>query len=392
MQRERLQKGNLILNQNGTKWFLRYRISEIVNGQEVRKQRYEFLCNRDAEHDRKSAKALKQKVLARMTEINGQKPSEHLSVDAFWQKYYIPWAQHQYRKSTFSTAMQNYKQYIKPRIGEMALADLRPGKAQLMLEELGRKYTMHTLARVKQVCTSIFRRAVVHELIETNPWLQINLGEIKAKTSPNLVGKRQPFYSINETMAVLHALGNDTEAKLVFALSAIMALRPEESSALMWSDISGGQLFIQRTCVKGDIQGTKTDAATDKLPLIGPVKSLLAQWCSECQEQPWWPANGWMFPDHRMRPLRDIQQFARKRIRDVIVPKGLPWKSLYAGRRGAATAIIDLANGNYHSGQELLRHSNANTTLRSYKQTTGNNLRDAIGLFEQRLLEAATQG
>jgi hypothetical protein len=41
---------------------------------------------------------------------------------------------------------------------------------------------------------------------------------------------------------------------------------------------------------------------------------------------------------------------------------------LYAGRRGAGTAIIALTNGNAAIGQALLRHKNMSTTLTFYKK------------------------
>jgi integrase len=245
-----------------------------------------------------------------------------------------------------------------------------------MLEELGRKHAKSTLYTIKRVCVSIFDRAIVaHDLIDVNPWSQIKLKPIKAQPSPHLVGKRQPLYTIEETMAILKALGGDTQAKLVFALSAIAALRPEETAALQWPDIVDDHwLFIQRTTVRGDIQSTKTDAATDRIPLIEPVRGLLVQWFVECKAQPWWEANlaGWMFPNSKMEPLHRIDDFARKRIGDVIEAQGLEWKSLYAGRRGAITTIIDLDSGNYHSGQELA-------------------VENGMRLFEQKLLEAGKE-
>jgi len=44
------------------------------------------------------------------------------------------------------------------------------------------------------------------------------------------------------------------------------------------------------------------------------------------------------------------------------------WKGLYAGRRGACTAVIEAAGGNYAVAQALLRHKTMDTTLRVYKK------------------------
>jgi hypothetical protein len=47
---------------------------------------------------------------------------------------------------------------------------------------------------------------------------------------------------------------------------------------------------------------------------------------------------------------------------------GVQWKTLYAGRRGAATAVIEKNNGNLAMGQALLRHKSQITTATFYKK------------------------
>jgi hypothetical protein len=47
---------------------------------------------------------------------------------------------------------------------------------------------------------------------------------------------------------------------------------------------------------------------------------------------------------------------------------GVTWKGLYAGRRGAVTAIIKATNGNYAAAQRIDRHKSMTTTLNVYKK------------------------
>jgi hypothetical protein len=53
-----------------------------------------------------------------------------------------------------------------------------------------------------------------------------------------------------------------------------------------------------------------------------------------------------------------------------VVPKGsgVQWKTLQAGRRDSATAVIEKNNGNLAIGQALLRHKNQITTATFYKK------------------------
>jgi len=62
------------------------------------------------------------------------------------------------------------------------------------------------------------------------------------------------------------------------------------------------------------------------------------------------------------RPLETHVEGKTKRIPCDKTPKpsGVAWKSLYAGRRCAATAVIEANNGNLAIGQALLRHKSQN--------------------------------
>jgi integrase len=86
---------------------------------------------------------------------------------------------------------------------------------------------------------------------------------------------------------------------------------------------------------------------------------------------------GWVFPHERGNP-QDLKDTVARTIRPVVQRAGLVWKGLYAGRRGAATAIIGLTNGNYAAAQELLRHKHMSTTLQFYKKQTATALGDGL--------------
>ena len=50
------------------------------------------------------------------------------------------------------------------------------------------------------------------------------------------------------------------------------------------------------------------------------------------------------------------------------VTKEVKWKGLYAGRRSAATNVIEQTGGDFAVAQQLLRHKSATTTLTFYKK------------------------
>ena len=71
---------------------------------------------------------------------------------------------------------------------------------------------------------------------------------------------------------------------------------------------------------------------------------------------------------------------------------GVTWKGLYAGRRGACTAIVEATNGNYAVAQAVLRHKTMDTTLRVYKkQITPQGLLAGMKLFQKSLNGKTTE-
>jgi integrase len=100
------------------------------------------------------------------------------------------------------------------------------------------------------------------------------------------------------------------------------------------------------------------------------------------------PKEGYVFPSRNDTPV-DLHNLIARVIRPHVegpaykskgkaqpcvrcgrVPKasGVRWKTLYAGRRGAATAVIEKNNGNLAIGQALLRHKSQITTATFYKK------------------------
>ena len=70
------------------------------------------------------------------------------------------------------------------------------------------------------------------------------------------------------------------------------------------------------------------------------------------------------------------------------IPKtsGVKWAGLYAGRRGACTAVIEATGGNYAVAQALLRHKKMTTTLNVYKkQITPDAYKAGMKLFQKSL-------
>src|SRR5438874_525652 len=92
------------------------------------------------------------------------------------------------------------------------------------------------------------------------------------------------------------------------------------------------------------------------------VPALIEQYRAEKMPKRFSTRRGYeSFPSNRgSRPL-NISQFAQRTIAPLLKLKDIAWHGLYAGRRGAATLLLQLT-GNAVASQYLLRHRNIATT------------------------------
>ena len=121
--------------------------------------------------------------------------------------------------------------------------------------------------------------------------------------------------------------------------------------------------------MQGEVTTTKNKWRAASVPIIDQVRVPLELWRGKCEAK----ADGdWLFGDLHNMVARVIKPHTigdRKCVPCDKTPKasGVAWKGLYAGRRGAVTAIIE-ATGNVAVAQRLARHKTADTTLRVYNK------------------------
>jgi integrase len=121
---------------------------------------------------------------------------------------------------------------------------------------------------------------------------------------------------------------------------------------------------------------TKTASSVASLPLIGPVVIPLALWRQKRAN----PTEGWVFPNSKGKPV-DLRSVVSRTILPTLTKKKIAWKTLYAGRRGAATILTQLT-GDALAAKELLRHKNLAVTTDKYVKAIPEALMKGIKLLE----------
>jgi integrase len=361
------------------KFYVQYRV--VVNGKRV--QRSHFLCTKDDRHRSKADRSVKLLRDEHMLGVNAQQaeqsPNRDMRVVDFWEKVYLPYCEEivqltgKPRKtpSTVRGYKQIWRQHLKSHFGNLTLQEYSPHMGTAFLDSLTSDQGKATLRHIKACATSLFKRAVNKQHIKVNPWHDVQMPDDAVESAPTL------HYTVEEAEDIISALVDRVDCQLIMSLACFLGLRPGEIAALKWEDFDGENVHIRRSVVRGIVGTPKTKESIASLPLIDRVRIPLELWRQKSPD-----TSGWVFPSVNNTPI-DLHNLVARVIRPALEAKELVWKGMYAGRRGAGTAIIALTNGNAAVGQALLRHKNMSSTLTFYKkQIPAADLRAGMKLLE----------
>ncbi|MGH9499632.1 MAG: tyrosine-type recombinase/integrase [Terriglobales bacterium] len=354
-------------------WHVRYYATEVVNGAKTRTQKSHRLC--DAKnHTKTEAGDLAHEFLRSVklsTPVEGD-----ITVREFWD-HYIAYCEEtvpltklpRLKPSTTRGYRQIWNQHLRDHFADVTLREYSADRAADFLESLTGTQCLTTLKHIRAVGGSIFKRALKERRVKANPWSNVAMPEDAISSDET------EHYTLEETEDIVSALVDHVDAQIVMVLACWMGLRPGEIAALKWQDFDAKQVHIRRSVVRGVVASPKTKDAVASLPLLNQVRVPLELWRQKNGN----PTEGWVFPSARDTPV-DLHNLAARVIRPHIegtecvrcesTPKALKtrWKSLYSGRRGAITAIIELNDGDAALGQAWARHRSMATTLKFYKK------------------------
>jgi integrase len=355
-----------------------------------------------AVHDlqRETMAGLRAKI-ERAEPSNGSATSD-MRVTDFWEQVYLPYleeivtltGQPRRKPSTVRGFKQIWNQHLKRHFGTGTLRDYEPAMGNRFLRTLTSTQGKSTLKHVKALGSALFGHAVEEEIIKVNPWREVKIPKDAVESEAT------KHYTLAEVEDIISALVDHVDCQLVMALACFLGLRPGEIAALKWEDFDKDTVSIRRSVVRGVVGTPKTPESLATLPLPSQVKVPLTLWRGKSQsesvsEKPK-HNEGYVFESKNGTPV-DLHNLTSR----VIVPhvngdrkcvvcdktpkalKDVKWKTLYAGRRCAATAVIEANNGNLAIGQALLRHKSQITTATFYKKAvTPETLRNGMKMLE----------
>jgi integrase len=331
------------------------------------------LADKDREHNSATCKAVRLLRDAELMKVKTASPvtGEELKIVDFWAAQYLPYCEKEWkgtgmRPTTIRGFNQMWNQHLKAHFGTITLQKYTPDMARRFLSSLKTKQGKNTLKHIRGLASAMFSEAIERGLLNSvNPW-HVKIPKDCKDT------KATEHYTMEEAENLITALVEHVDAQLVIALSCFLGLGPAEISGLKWGDIDADWIHIRRNRpAHGEVGPPKTKERMAPVPIIDQVRVPLELWRAKCGNT---DGEDWVIVDlpNMINRVLKPHVMGGKRCwgceKTPSKASGVMWKGLYAGRRGAVTAIIEATGGNYAVAQAIARHKSMTTTLNVYKK------------------------
>jgi integrase len=151
--------------------------------------------------------------------------------------------------------------------------------------------------------------------------------------------------------------------KAVIATASFAGLREGELRGLEWTDYTGSSLNVNRSVWKNFVNGPKTRASAQSVPVIRQLAEILDTYRSSMGD----PQSGVMFHTGAGQHL-DIDKLVLKFVRPVARSLDIDWYGLHGFRRGIASNLYELG-ADEKIVQRVLRHTKSHVTKDRYIKT-----------------------
>lgn len=180
--------------------------------------------------------------------------------------FYFDNYKHDVREHTYKRNCLHFNNHILPYFSNDLIKDITPMKLEEWQNRLKLNYKIQTIKKFRSILYSIFEKAYLNNIIDTNPLSKVKL--LAKSRSFNLKENEIDPFSNNDINIVLDSVNGYMHnfIKLMYSTG----MRPGEIIALTWADIDFEKRLIKvnKTIVSGKVGDVKTISSIREIDML----------------------------------------------------------------------------------------------------------------------------
>jgi len=306
---------------------------------------------------------------ARVSAVSQQqrRPQVSMTLSEFVRAEWKPNAALALKKSSMRIYSYQLEKHILPTLGGLPVRNIGVAQIEACLSRLKQKgHATSTLRSVRATFATVLRSAVKRGHLEKNPAHGIVIREGDSK-------KERRFYSVDQVRMLLGVLTEPCAS--VVAVAVLTGMRIGEILALRWKRIDplGATLEVAENYSSGEFGSPKTKSSQRVLPISSALRRVLEN--QHARMNPTSPEE-LVFRTPSGTPLNDKNLYNRE-LAPACDRIGQPRVSWHSFRHTHQTLLHD-SGASLKTSQELLGHSDLETTLNVYTHTVSDSQRNAV--------------
>lgn len=308
-----------------------------------------------------------------------------MSLNEYLDKWLAESAKPRLREATFDSYQFHLKRYVREKLGNRKLSDIKPFDIQKLYNQLTENgYSPRTVRYVHAILSSAFSQSVKWQMLIANPCNIVDL--------PRQQKTEMKAFSPEQAKRFLEAAKDDKHG-LIFAFALASGMRPEEYLALQWKDIDFEKhtATVQRTLIwrKGGgwyFSEPKTAKSRRTLPMpeslflkLKTYKIRQAEAMLKLGQS--YERNNFVFATDEGKPIR-YGNLTKRHFHRILEQADLKGFRLYDLRHSTATLL--LSEGiNPKIVSERLGHASIVLTLDTYSHVLPDMQKEATSKLGQ---------
>ncbi len=366
MARPRYQNGSVVVRGKPKRYVLRWREDVVKPDGTIERVQHAETIGFVSQIKKQQALEILQ---TRVSAVSQQhlRPRVTMTLSEFVRTEWKPNAPLELKKSSMRIYSYQLEKHILPTLGELPLRDFGIAQTKACLSNLKQKgYATSTLRSVRNTFATVFRSAAERGYLEKNPAHGVVIREGDSK-------KERRFYSADQVRMLLSVLTEPCAS--VVAVAVLTGMRIGEILALRWKriDLLGATLEVAENYSSGEFGSPKTRSSRRVIPVSSALRRVLET--HRARMNPASPEE-LVFQTPKGTPLSDKNLYNRE-LAPACDRIGQPRVSWHSFRHTHQTLLHD-SGASLKTSQELLGHSDLETTLNVYTHTVPDSQRKAV--------------